>query len=207
MTDVLIMNPPSPTSSATYIDYPSPGHKARAHHMSNKGKSNLFSSAPEDESTRVSSDANFLSQAQAILNDSDVPMDVIKEAIAAQFATCEKHHTHLMSKMWEVEEINRWKRFSKRTVATLEKEHRAATSGLQLWLELADKYISKDSNHAIQSYRKEQETFGSVQMDLDSLEGLGTTRGMADGEFIRGGLCEEDSDEDSDMTDNDLEGY
>ncbi|KAG2335683.1 hypothetical protein BDR05DRAFT_1006562 [Suillus weaverae] len=99
MTDVLIMNPPSPTSSATYIDYPSPGHKARAHRMSNKGKYNLFSSAPEDESTRVSSDANFLAQAQAILNDSDIPIDVIKEAIAAQFATCKKHCTCLMSKM------------------------------------------------------------------------------------------------------------
>ncbi|KAG1889892.1 hypothetical protein F4604DRAFT_1673421 [Suillus subluteus] len=130
-----------PTSSATYIYSPSPGQKTPPYHTRNKGKYNFPSSAPEDEpmiygpslnlsSTRVSSDANFLAQAQAILNDSDVPMNDITEAIVAQFTTCEKYCTHLMLKMWEIEEINQWKRFSKCTIATLEKEHKAATSGL-----------------------------------------------------------------------------
>lgn len=130
-------------------------------------------------------------------------MDVIKEAISAQYATCEKYRTHLMSKMWEIEEINQWKRFFKRTVATLQKEHRDAQSGLQLWLNLAEKQISRESGKTIQTCHKDQEALSSVRMDLDNLEGLAVARGMADGEFIQDNLHHDDSDNDSVMTDDD----
>ncbi|KAG2071507.1 hypothetical protein BDR04DRAFT_1117689 [Suillus decipiens] len=126
MPDVLIMNHthhpmnlPSPTSSVTFVDYPSsPGFSnSHAFHMSSKGKYDFPLPLSEGESTiyrpsnsmlltEANSDvtpANFWAQAQAILSDTDILMDVIKEAISAQYTMCEKYHTCLMSKMWEVE--------------------------------------------------------------------------------------------------------
>ncbi|KAG1795402.1 uncharacterized protein HD556DRAFT_1442244 [Suillus plorans] len=216
MPDVLIMNhrpldPPSPTSSATYIECSSPGYKAP---MINKGTFNfepLYGSrSPTSMSSRLSTGVNhdippgnFLAEAQTILSDSNIPMDVIKEAISAQFATCEKHRNLLMSKMWELEEITRWKRFSKRTVATLQKEHSIAQSGLKLWLDLAQKQISRDSADTIQTYRREQEALTAVQMDLVNLEGLASSQGMADGDLIQEGTDDDDDDEYSAMSDND----
>ncbi|KAG0705128.1 hypothetical protein DFH29DRAFT_873363 [Suillus ampliporus] len=131
-------------------------------------------------------------------------MDVIKEAIAAQYATCEKHHTRLMSKLWEVEGINWWKRFLKCTVAALWEEHRVAQSGLQVWLDFADKQISRDSASTRKSCHKEQETFGSAQMDLGNLEELAVARGITDIDFVQeDGVLDEDSNDDSTMTDDD----
>ncbi|KAG0701881.1 hypothetical protein DFH29DRAFT_875529 [Suillus ampliporus] len=93
-----------------------------------------------------------------------------------------------MLKLWEVEEINQWKRFSKCTIAALREEHRVAQSGLQVWLDFADKQISRDSVNTRKSYRKEQETFGSAQMDLDFVQ--------------EDGALDEESDDDSTMTDD-----
>ncbi|KAG2115295.1 uncharacterized protein F5147DRAFT_649673 [Suillus discolor] len=91
-----------------------------------------------------------------------------------------------MSKVWELEEINRWKRFSKHTIATLQKEHR--------------KQISRDSADTIQTYRREQEALAAVQMDLVDLEGLASSRGVADGDLIQEGT--DDDDKDSAMSDD-----
>ncbi|KAG2068862.1 hypothetical protein BDR04DRAFT_1206457 [Suillus decipiens] len=75
-------------------------------------------------------------------------MDVIKEAI--------------FNSMWEVKEINQWKRFSKRTIATLQKEHRVTQSGLKLWLDLAEKKISRESAQTIQTYHQDKEALSST---------------------------------------------
>ncbi|KAG1887177.1 hypothetical protein F4604DRAFT_1916994 [Suillus subluteus] len=211
-----LLNPSSPTSSATHFDYSSPSHRTL---MNTKGKFSFPSSVPPEDVPPMygsrppmpltrgdSSDifpADFLAQAQTIFNDPEIPLDIIKEAIAAQFATCEKHRNLLMSKMWEVEEINRWKRFSKRTVATLEREHKAAQSGLQIWLDLAERQISKDLAHTSQVSRKEQETLSTTCTNLNTLEGLAAAQGLADADFIEEVACDEDSDEDSVMTDDD----
>ncbi|KAG2355691.1 hypothetical protein BDR07DRAFT_1492879 [Suillus spraguei] len=207
MPDVLIMNhahhpmnPPSPTSSVTFVDYPSsPG-------FSKPWESTIYGPSNSMLVTEANSDvtpANFLAQAQAILSDTDIPREVIKEAISAQYATCEKYRTHLMSKMWEVKEINWWKRFLKRTIATLQKEHRVAQSGLKLWLDLAEKQISRESAQTIQTYRQDEEALSSVRMDFNHLEGLAIARGITDTNFTQEDLHGDDSDDNSTMTDDD----
>ncbi|KAG2062758.1 hypothetical protein BDR04DRAFT_1164685 [Suillus decipiens] len=91
-----------------------------------------------------------------------------------------------MSKMWEVEEINWWKRFSKCTIATLQKECRVAQSGLKLWLDLAEKKISRESAQTIQTYRQDEKALR-----------------ITDTNFTQEFLHCDDSDDDSTMTDND----
>lgn len=85
----------------------------------------------------------------------------------------------------------------------MQKEHRVAQSGLKLWLDLAQKQISRDSADTIQTYRREQEALTAVQMDLVNLEGLASSRGMADGDLIQEGTDDDNDDEDSAMSDDD----
>lgn len=95
MPDVLInhgylpLTPPSPASSATYIDCSSPGYKPRVFHMSTKGKYKFPPSTSEDELTIYGPSNSMLS--------AKVDSDVIPVNFLAQVGLCIYHFMSLLT--------------------------------------------------------------------------------------------------------------
>ncbi|KAG1851381.1 hypothetical protein F4604DRAFT_1686878 [Suillus subluteus] len=196
MPDVIAMNPPSftsPTSSATYVDS-SPRRQPNCkvqYHMNRQSTYTSSSDEAEDlrqhfmpPSTENKFDVpatSFISHAPEILNDMNIPPEHLKELIAAQFATCKKFHNQLVSMLWELEESKRWTKVVQCTLNTVRKEHTAAQSALQTWLESAEKKLGQTSQ--VQSsgkYSKQKEMLCSVQSKYDDLEGLAVAHGITD---------------------------
>ncbi|KAG1851139.1 hypothetical protein F4604DRAFT_1682271 [Suillus subluteus] len=197
MPDVITMNPlslTSPTSSATYVDS-SPRQKASCKVHYHMNQSTYSSSddgvqdfrrhptgmSPSTENNFNVPAASFISHAPEILNELNLPPDHLKELVAAQFATCEKFRNQLVSTLWELEESKRWTKVVKRTLDMVRKEHTAAQSTLQTWLQSAEKTLGETTQEQTSSnYGKQKEMFCSVQARYENLEGLAVARGMTD---------------------------
>ncbi|OJA20841.1 hypothetical protein AZE42_02502 [Rhizopogon vesiculosus] len=50
---------------------------------------------------------SFVSRAPAILNNMNVPVHILKDAVIAQYSTYEKFRHRVLSTMWELEEAKR----------------------------------------------------------------------------------------------------
>lgn len=111
-------------------------------------------------------------------------MEVLKDAITAQYATCEKFRHRVLSTMWEIEEAKRWSLFLERTLTKLQEEHRMAEVELKTWVEGAERQIAKTSgasfNTVIAKSYKEKETLSLVETHFDALEGLAIAHGLTD---------------------------
>jgi hypothetical protein len=116
-----------------------------------------------------------------ILNDANIPPEHLKELISAQFATCEKFRNQLVSTLWELEESKRWTKVMRRTLSMVKKEHTAAQSALQTWLQTAEKKLGKTSQaQSLMNHGKQKEMLYSVQTKYEDLEGLAVAHGMTD---------------------------
>ncbi|KAG0694424.1 hypothetical protein DFH29DRAFT_1006340 [Suillus ampliporus] len=112
----------------------------------------------------------LLSLAPELLSNTDVPLDLLKEGISAQYATCEKYRNHMVTTLWRLEEAKRWSRFLQHTLIVLRKDHQAAQLGLRIWVELAEKHITEASSSS--DATTPHETLKLVQMDYNTSEGL-----------------------------------
>ncbi|KAG0699637.1 hypothetical protein DFH29DRAFT_877129 [Suillus ampliporus] len=140
----------------------------------------------------------LLSLVPELLSNTDVLLDLLKEGISAQYATCEKYRNHMVTTLWRLEEAKRWSRFLQHTLIVLRKDHQAAQSGLRIWVELAEKHITEASSSS--DATAPHETLKLVQMDYNTLEGLAIACGLTDEDFNLGlDLLDEDLVPDEDM--------
>ncbi|KAG1724675.1 hypothetical protein EDB19DRAFT_1834083 [Suillus lakei] len=178
-------------SSPTY----KPGH-ARTQYLNNSQSGALSNSEAEEWGFNLPV-ATFVSLAPEILSDTDMTVEDIKATVAAQFATCERLRHRIMSRIWAVEEANRWSHVLDRTMGTLKKEHQAAESRLKVWIDGAQRgciEVSSPSSSTTKHMHKEKETYMSVQSHYDKLERLLIDHGVTDPYLCMGG---DDDDENS----------
>ncbi|OJA10739.1 hypothetical protein AZE42_10185 [Rhizopogon vesiculosus] len=185
------LHPLSPSSSETYIDFPSPTQKAgpRPHFYMNNNE-HYTSSGSETHLRRTDDDFNvlaestsFLSRAPAISNDTNIPVHILKDAIAAQYATCEKYRHRVLSTMWEIEESKRWSLVSEHTLRGLKDKHAASELALQSWVECLENEVKKSSIASLNSADRnnaEKGVLGCVESQFDRLERLAIARGLTD---------------------------
>lgn len=143
----------------------------------------------------------------------NLPPEHLKELIAAQFATCEKFRNQLVSTLWELEESKRWTKVVKRTLKTVQKEHNAAQTALQTWLESAEKKLEEasEAQASSDSSKQQQERLHFIQAKFEDLEGLAIARGMTDPDLAMSdndfrSMNDDDDTEDSHSAMSDDEG-
>ncbi|OAX37264.1 hypothetical protein K503DRAFT_245956 [Rhizopogon vinicolor AM-OR11-026] len=89
----------------------------------------------DDNFDVLAESTSFLSRAPAISNDTNVPVHILKDAVTAQYATCEKYRHRVLSTMWELEESKRWSVVLEHTLRALQDKHMASELALQSWVE------------------------------------------------------------------------
>jgi hypothetical protein len=83
--------------------------------------------------------------------------------------------------LWELEESKRWTKVVRPTLSMVKKEHTAAQSALQTWLQTAEKKLGETSQaQSSMNYGKQKEMLYSVQTKYEDLEGLAVACGMTD---------------------------
>jgi hypothetical protein len=108
-------------------------------------------------------------------------VDDLKEALSAQYATCERVRYHVLSTMWEIEEARRWSSFLERQLTNLKQEHHVAESGLKIWMDRFQEKavnVSGTSSHVSRKYHSLKDALSFVQSHFDSLESLTIAHGV-----------------------------
>ncbi|KAG2335605.1 hypothetical protein BDR05DRAFT_1006635 [Suillus weaverae] len=126
-----------------------------------------------------------------------MPPEDIKVAVAAQYATCEKLHHLIVTRLWQVEEASRWTNFLNQSLGTLKKRHEVAEDGLRAWIENTQKEcaeISKPTSSVTTNLLKAKESLYSGQSKYEDLEGLLIAHGVTDEDLTMANESGEDSE-------------
>lgn len=63
----------------------------------------------------------------------DLPTDVVRDAIRAQYADCEVTHYCVLAVSWELERLERWKDFHAHSLKYLEEWNKVSNKALDFW--------------------------------------------------------------------------
>ena len=133
----------------------------------------------------------------------ELPKDIVRDAIRAQYADCEATHYRVLALGWEVERLDRWKDFYSGSVKYLEQRHKASRQTLDFWrgwckAEVVD--VNPKEQHAAQnSLENESATLRHLQGHFWSSEKTATSIHSIDSEDMCGVPIANSSDtEDSD---------
>ena len=133
----------------------------------------------------------------------ELPKDIVRDAIRAQYADCEATRYRVLALGWEVERLDRWKDFYSGSVKYLEQRHEASRQTLEFWrgwckAEAVD--VNPKEQHATQnSLENESATLRHLQGHFWSSEKTATSIHSIDSEDMRGVPIANSSDtEDSD---------
>lgn len=63
----------------------------------------------------------------------DLPIDVVHDAIRAQYADCEVTRHRILTASWEIERLERWKSFHTRSLEFFQKQNATSLGKLEFW--------------------------------------------------------------------------
>ena len=135
----------------------------------------------------------------------DLPKDVVRDAIRAQYADCEATRYRVLALGWEVERLDRWKDFYSDSMKHLEQRNTTSKKTLDFWrswctAEAVD-VKPKEQQAAQDALENEAATLHHLQGHFWSSEKTATSLHSIDSEDIRGVPITNSSDtEDSDAS-------
>ncbi|KAJ8581694.1 hypothetical protein M405DRAFT_938144 [Rhizopogon salebrosus TDB-379] len=153
------------------------------HYMSSGSEAKAYLRRTGDDFDVLAESTSFLSRAPAISNNTSIPAHILKDAVAAQYATCEKYRHRVLSTMWELEESRRWSMVLEHMLRTLQDKHAASESALQSWVDCLESEVKKSSTASLNTTDRndvEKGVLGRLESQFDHLERLAIARGLTD---------------------------